>query len=174
MANGVAGKITIRQATNRDVETVSAILQEAARWLENAGMPLWRDEELSSAKIAPDVCAGLYHLAEYSEGVGGTVRFQLEDSVVWPEAPEHEAAYIHRLAIRRRYAGTGLSAFILHWAVQRTHILGRRYLRLDCVASRPRLRAIYESFGFQHYDDRQVGPYCVSRYQYDATKQAES
>jgi hypothetical protein len=35
---------------------------------------------------------------------------------------------------------------------------------LDCEASRPRLRAVYERFGFRHLDDRQVGPYYVSRY----------
>ena len=35
--------------------------------------------------------------------------------------------------------------------------LGFRYLRLDCVAT-PRLRAVYERFGFEHHSDRQVGP----------------
>jgi hypothetical protein len=39
-------------------------------------------------------------------------------------------------------------------------------LRLDCEASRPRLRAVYEGFGFRHHSDRQVGPYFVSRYEY--------
>jgi hypothetical protein len=60
-----------------------------------------------------------------------------------------------------------LSKAILSWAVERTRELGRRFLRLDCEASRPRLRQIYESFGFVHHSDRQVGPYFVSRYECD-------
>jgi GNAT superfamily N-acetyltransferase len=160
----------IRQATPDDAKVVADILNEAARWLEQAGMPLWREENLEYARIAADVSAGLFFLAEYSGDSAGTVKFQLDDSVYWPDACPQDAAYIHRLAIRRRYAGTGLSTALLRWAVARTHALGRPYLRLDCPASRPRLRAIYERFGFRYHSDRQIGPYLASRYEYDVRK----
>jgi GNAT superfamily N-acetyltransferase len=166
----MASEAQIRQATPQDAEVVADILKEAARWLEQAGMPLWREGELEPARIVADVSAGLFFLAEYSGDPAGAVKFQLDDSVFWPDARPQEAAYIHRLAVRRRYAGTGLSTALLRWAVWRAHTLGRRYLRLDCVASRPRLRAVYERFGFQYHSDRQVGPYHVSRYEYDVTK----
>ena len=157
----------IRPATHQDTVVVSDILKEAARWLEESEMPLWREGELEPASIAAHVAEGLFFIAECSGNAAGVVRFQLEDPVFSPDVPQGEAAYIHRLAVRRRYAGTGLSTALLRWAVERTQSLGRRYLRLDCVASRPRLRAVYESFGFQHRDDKQVGPYFVSRYEYD-------
>jgi GNAT superfamily N-acetyltransferase len=160
----------IRQATPQDAEVVADILKEAARWLEQAGMPLWREDELEPARINADVSVGLFFLAEYSGDPAGTVKYQLEDSVVWPDARPQDAAYIHRLAVRRRYAGTGLSAALLRWAVERTRTLDREYLRLDCESSRPRLRAIYERFGFRYHSDRQVGPYLVYRYEYDVTK----
>jgi GNAT superfamily N-acetyltransferase len=160
----------IRQATPQDAEVVADILKEAARWLEQAGMPLWREDELEPARIGADVSVGLFFLAEYSGDPAGTVKYQLEDSVVWPDARPQDAAYIHRLAVRRRYAGTGLSAALLRWAVERTRTLDRQYLRLDCESSRPRLRAIYERFGFRYHSDRQVGPYLVSRYEYDVAK----
>ncbi len=130
-------------------------------------MPLWRDRELDTARIITDTRAGLFFLAECAGEPAGTMKFQLSDSLFWPDAVQQDAAYIHRLAVRRRYAGTGLSAALLRWAVQRTHTFGRRYLRLDCEASRPRLRAIYERFGFRYHSDRQAGPYLVSRYEYD-------
>ncbi len=158
-----------RQAMPEDAEAVADILKEAAKCLEQEGMPLWRDNELKVERISADVAAGLYFLAECAGDSAGTVRFQLEDTVFWPEARPKDATYIHRLAVRRRYAGTGLSTALLNWAVARTNMLGRRYLRLDCDASRPRLRAIYESFGFQYHSNRQVGPYLVSRYEYDVT-----
>jgi len=98
------------------------------------------------------------------------MKFQLDDPVFWPDVSPQEAAYIHRLAVRRTYAGAGLSTALLRWAAKRARALGLRYLRLDCVGSRPRLRAVYERFGFEHYSDRQVGPYFVSRYEYDVTR----
>lgn len=130
-------------------------------------MPLWQAGELEPTRIAADVSAGLFFLAEYSGHSPGTVRFQLDDFIFWPDARQQDAAYIHRLAVRRQYAGSGLSTALLHWAVERTRTIGRRYLRMDCEASRPRLRAIYERFGFRYHSDRQVGPYLVSRYEYD-------
>ena len=154
-----------RLATVEDTLAVSNVLKEAAHWLEQLGMPLWQERELEPVSIAADVAEGLFFMAEYSGDAAGVVKFQLEDAVCWPDVPQGEAAYLHRLAIRRRYAGTGLSKEILRWAFERTRHLGRRYLRLDCVASRRRLRSVYESFGFRHYDDRQVGPYFVSRYE---------
>jgi hypothetical protein len=40
---------------------------------------------------------------------------------------------------------------------------------IGIVASLPKLRAVYERFGFVHHSDRQVGPYFVSRYEYRVT-----
>jgi GNAT superfamily N-acetyltransferase len=166
----MAGELQIRQATPQDAEVVADILREAARWLEQEGMPLWRESELQPATIVSDLDEGLFFLAKYSDHSAGTVKFQLTDSMFWPDALPQEAAYIHRLAVRRSYAGTGLSSAILQWAAARTHALGRRFLRLDCAASRPRLRSIYERFGFRHHSDRQIGPYHVSRYEYEVSK----
>lgn len=47
------------------------------------------------------------------------------------------------------------------------HTLGLRYLRLDCEASRARLRALYERIGFRFHSNKLVGPYFVARYEYD-------
>jgi len=160
----------IRQATPHDSEKVSAILREAARWLEQSGMVMWRDNELSPARIAADVDVGLFFIAECEGEAAGVIKFQLEDLLFWPDVPQHQSAFVHRLAVRRQFAGGGISSALLQWAIGRARSLGRYYLRLDCEASRPRLRAVYERFGFRHHSNRQVGPYFVSRYEYAVTK----
>jgi hypothetical protein len=38
-------------------------------------------------------------------------------------------------------------------------------VRLDTDAFRPRLRGVYESYGFVFRDERVVGPHTVARYQ---------
>jgi GNAT superfamily N-acetyltransferase len=83
---------------------------------------------------------------------------------------QNDSAFIHRLAVRRRFAGGEISSALLLWAIARTHTLGRRYLRLDCEASRARLRALYERIGFRFHSNKQVGPYFVARYEFDVTE----
>jgi GNAT superfamily N-acetyltransferase len=159
--------LQIRKAKPEDTEVVAEILREAARWLEQSGMPLWREEELNSAGIAASIAEGQYFIAENAGNPAGTMRFQLEDPAVWPDAHQLEATYVHKLVVRRCYAGAGVSTALLDWAVARTADLGRRHLRLDCHATRPRLRALYEAYGFRHHSDRQVGPVQIARYEYD-------
>jgi len=157
--------IRIRQAFPQDMAEVSSVLIEAAQWLEQRGTPMWREDELTMEQISSDIADGLFFVADCASEIVGTIKFQLQDTRFWPDAPAGQAAFVHRLAVRRTYSGGQLSAQFLHWSVDRATVLGRRYLRLDCEASRPRLRAVYERFGFRHHSDRQVGRYHVSRYE---------
>jgi GNAT superfamily N-acetyltransferase len=157
--------ITISQARISETDSVTSILREAADWLEERGIPMWHAEELDREQTAAAVAAGYFFLARCGGEAVGTVKFQLQDALFWPDTPTDEAAYVHRLAVRRAFAGGRLSALLLDWAAERAVSAGKRFLRLDCEAARPRLRAVYERRGFQHHSDRQVGPFFVSRYQ---------
>jgi GNAT superfamily N-acetyltransferase len=163
-------QLSIRQADLDYIDAVADILREAAGWLEERGMPLWRRDELQPDRIVADVDSAEFFLAECDGVSAGTIRFQLEDRLFWPDVPQDDSVFIHRLAVRRRFAGGEVSSALLLWAIARTHALCRRYLRLDCEASRARLRAVYERIGFRFHSDKQVGPYFVARYEYDVTE----
>jgi len=158
--------LVVRTANGDDHHVISQVLREAAAWLEAQGMPMWRDNELLPEHIASDVADGTFVVGECASETVAVMKLQLEDPLFWPDLPAGEAAFVHRLAVRRAFAGRGVSTAMLRWAVARTRQLGRRYVRLDCEAARPRLRAVYEGFGFRHHSDRQVGPYLVARYEY--------
>jgi GNAT superfamily N-acetyltransferase len=164
--DGDAQMVQIRQAVPPETAKVAEILGEAAKWLEQRGMLMWRDDELVASRLAADVAAGLFFIAECNQEPAGVVKFQLEDPEFWPDVPPGESAFVHRLAVRRPFGGGEVSSALLNWALERARGLGKEYLRLDCEASRPKLRALYERFGFVHHSDRQVGPYFVSRYEY--------
>jgi len=158
--------VTIRPATTADAASVSAILLEAARWLAETGQQMWKDNELLPERTAEDVQAGRFWVAECDGEIAGVVKFQLEDKLFWPDVSQTDCAYVHRLAVKRKFAGGQVSAALLNWAVDRARSLGKKFLRLDCEASRARLRQIYERFGFRFHSDRQVGPYFVARYEF--------
>lgn len=159
--------ISIRQAQPSDAALVQAMLVEAARWVDALGEVMWDTGELAPKRIAAEVAAGQFHLAIADGDPAGAIRFQLEDTLFWPDLPaDHTSAFVHRLVVKRRYKGQGISTALLQWAVDHARALGRSDLRLDCDKSRPKLIALYEGFGFQLHSFRQVGPYYVARYVY--------
>jgi GNAT superfamily N-acetyltransferase len=159
------GEIEIQPASLAETAIVAAILREAAVWLEQRGMPLWQASTFEPDHLMPDVADGQYLLARWYGLPAGVFKYQREDPLIWPDALPGEAAYVHRVAIRRSYAGSELSAVLLQAAAERARREGCRYLRLDCVSSRLRLRAIYERCGFLYHSDYVAGPYHVARYQ---------
>ncbi len=158
--------IEVKLATRADLIVVSGILKGVADWLRETGRSMWRDDELNPDRISDDVEAGLFYLAYSDAEPAGTIKFQLQDLRFWPDYPGNDAAYVHRIAVKRQFAGQGISTKMLEWAADHAAALGRSYLRLDCEADRLALRAIYERFGFRLHSYRDVGPYHLSRYEY--------
>ena len=159
------GDIAVQPARLGETTEVAAILREAAAWLEQRGMPLWQSSAFEPDRLAADVARGHYMLAQWRGSPAGVFKYQREDPEIWPDAISGEAAYIHRVAICRRYAGSGLVAVLLHAAAARAQQEECRYLRLDCDAARPRLRAVYERCGFSYHSDHALGAYHLARYQ---------
>ena len=157
--------IQVRPAVVHDLDIVASIMEEAAAWLEDMGWPLWKDDELNGIKMRADIESGLIFIGFCHGDAGGTIRYQPEDKLFWPDVPTGEAAYVHRIAVLRKYSGGDLSRALIDWAAERARTEGRKFLRLDCESDRRKLRAVYERFGFEYHSDRQVGPYHVARYQ---------
>ena len=68
-----------------DTNTVAEILGEAARWLEERGIALWRLDELLPRNVTKDINSGLFFLALVDGEPAGTIRYQLDDPVFWPD-----------------------------------------------------------------------------------------
>lgn len=162
--------ITVRQAGAADVAMVQGMLEEAAHWVDAMGVVMWEEGELVPTRVDAEVAAGQFFIADMDGEVAGALKFQLEDRLFWPDLEREDSAFIHRLVVRRRHQGLGVSTALMQWAASRAQQLGKRYLRLDCDANRPKLRALYERFGFRFHSFRQVGAYYVARYEYPLSK----
>ena len=158
--------ILITKANEVDAIIVSSILTEAAAWLDSIGQPLWGSNELLPECIISDIKLGLYYLCWSGRHAIGTFKFQLEDKTIWPDVSQDDSAFLHRIAIKRSFAGEGVSAAIINWAKTHTKDIGRKFLRIDCEL-RPKLCRIYENQGFVKHSEKDVGPWHVVRYEYD-------
>jgi GNAT superfamily N-acetyltransferase len=167
------GSIIVRQAEATDAAIVQEMLEEAAHWVDALGVVMWEEGELAPGRVDEEIAHGQFFIAEVSGDPAGAVKFQLEDQVFWPDRSEDDSAFIHRLVVRRRYRGFGVSSVLMRWAVERARAVGKEWLRLDCDASRPKLRQLYEGFGFQFHSFRQVGAYYVARYEYGVNSRNE-
>lgn len=140
-------------------------MNEAALWLMERGETLWFPDELTTEKLMPSIDAGELYLVKVGGPAVGTVIFQLADRLYWPDMPEGESAYIHKLTRRRSVAGKNLGRLVIEWAREMARQAAMKYLRLDTEAERKRLCAFYESAGFTRHSERQVGRHYVVRYE---------
>jgi GNAT superfamily N-acetyltransferase len=159
----------IQQARPEEAATIAAVLTEAARWIATEGRPLWSAADVALERIQRDTEAGSYFIArkngDATGEVAGVVRLDLEDPCFWPEIESGSSLYVHKLAVRRAWAGQGVPVQLLDFALERARNLGRPFLRLDCVADRAPLRALYERFGFSLHSVIHKGERGFARYE---------
>src|SRR5688500_13385505 len=103
-------RIGTRQATPDDLPSICDVLNEAQMWLGGRGTGMWRASELLPDRLRAAVHDGLFFLAECDGALAGTIKFQLTDPEFWPDVPQDESAFVHRLAVRRSFAGGAVSS----------------------------------------------------------------
>ena len=143
----------LRLAEPGDAPAVAEVLQEAARWITSWRSQLWDPDLLGESFAAPFVARGELLTARADGQIAGVMILQPEDPLFWPDRPSGEAAYVHKLAIRRAYAGMGLPAALMDHAEGLAKAQDRYLLRLDC---HPKLAPYYEGLGFHRFDEIDV------------------
>ncbi len=150
--------------TQGDIVIAVNIMREAASWLLATGQPLWRLDDLTEDNLL----AGITKNDVYVGWVGGesavAMILQWTDPFFWPQAQD-DSAFIHKLSVRRHFAGTGAAGQLVEWAKQEAARRGKCYLRLDCAGDRPKLCSFYERIGFQQTDRRMVGDLDIAFYE---------
>jgi GNAT superfamily N-acetyltransferase len=157
----------IRPAEAHEAALVADVLGTAVAAMEKRGITLWDPAEISAAGVEAHVRAGMYHVASDEDGPLGVFRFQLEDKGFWPEVPEGTSAYVHKLAVYPQQRKSGVAQALLAHACELTRQQGRQFLRLDCMAGRPKLRAVYETFGFRHHSQVTMEGWLFDRFEFD-------
>ena len=94
----------------------------------------------------------------------GKITLEWQDTKTWGQTP-WDAVYVHGLSTHRDYAGTGVGLALLRWAERAAEAAGREYVRLDCNADNPELRAYYERAGFTSRGEVALGHRVAARYE---------
>ncbi|MCS7463988.1 GNAT family N-acetyltransferase [Paenibacillus doosanensis] len=160
--------LTIRPAVSEEErETFASILEEGAFWLADRGAAMWTKRQVTAESIAAAYGREGLYVAYVNGQAAGAVIVQAGLDGGQPDGPQADALRLHKLCVRRAYAGTGLSRRIVGWTIAYAREKGLRRVRLDCAADRPKLCAFYESLGFRKAGETLVlGKYPTAFYEY--------
>lgn len=133
-----------------DKEEAISVMREAAQWLIDIGKPMWDKEDISPEKLNnhPDEFLVMW---DDNDSVAALI-LSFEDKFFWPDIPPNKSGFIHKLSVKRKYAGTGYAKMIIEYAKKICLNKGIIHLRLDCDSHRNGLIRFYNSCGFTLVD----------------------
>ncbi|ACO45693.1 GNAT family N-acetyltransferase [Deinococcus deserti] len=151
--------------THGDVAAASSVLMASAVDRTARGEELWLPQSLTPERLGKYYPPEGWQVAWHGGQPVGCYVLLDQDPLFWPDDPEGEALYLHKLAVHPEVQGRRLAWTLLQRAAQQAADRRRAYLRLDTATHRPKLRAVYESIGFEHVADRIVKSWAVSLYE---------
>jgi len=154
---GRSALIDIARATAANSAGALALfLTAAARRQALCGDEVWFNT--TADDVAGWISRGELFVASQACEIVAAMLLWETDSLSWPDRPEGEALFLHKLAVAPGLAGGGLSQAMLDLAQAEARRRGRSWLRLDCVVE-PRLCAVYERAGFTFVDRSEMEGY---------------
>jgi GNAT superfamily N-acetyltransferase len=136
-----------------------AVLREVGQWLVETGRGLWQVDTLTPANLFDAHTRGNCYVL-YADGLpAAAFILQWKDPLYFADVPDHTAGFIHKLAIRRQFAGQDLFARILDFCRQACRERGIREIQLETDATRPALLRFYERHGFEPTYQQTIGEF---------------
>ncbi|UUI38048.1 GNAT family N-acetyltransferase [Oceanobacillus oncorhynchi] len=156
----------IRNINMEEIDQFASILKEVAEWLKRTNKEMWYTSELTKEALLEKYALNELFIGFLNGESAGTIIVQEQDHIFWPHENKNDALYLHKIAIRRKYAKEGVSVNLIDWAKQQAKMQLKKYIRLDCAADRPNLCYFYECQGFQQVGQKTVGEFFVALYEY--------
>jgi len=148
---------SVEQADSEDTTEIMRLLVNTAEWLLSKGSTQWngllRGEDACNTPEA--INRGEVYIFKQNQLTAGMVMLLKEpnawDREIWGErANDQSAIYLHRLAINRKLAGQNIGRRMMEWVDTAAPAqLGKRVIRLDCLASIKVLNDFYRDLGYQ-------------------------
>ena len=160
------GVIELRQAVPADLETITAVMLDAAQMPRSRGFTMWTwlgtplGQQILGKRIET------FLLAELDGEPIGTMRLDWSDPQMWgARGDDGQAGYVHNLAVIGRLQGKGIGVALLDWATAQIRARKRTLQRLDCRMPNPPLSAFYERLGFRKCGLKELPDFTVQLFE---------
>ncbi len=133
---------------NDRTDVFLGILREVGQWLADGKQTLWAIDTLTSENLFDAYTTGNCYVLYVDNEPAATVILQWKDPLYYADVPDNTAGFIHKLAIRRAFAGQNLFQTILDFCRAECLKRGIHEIQLETDATRPALTQFYERYGF--------------------------
>lgn len=148
----------IRKAQIEDLDDIQKLFIEAAQWIQlSKGITQWREDTFTKAYLTSFIHDQEVFVACQNGEMIGCFSIQWKYEEIWGDLFHHDAGYVHRLVVARKYKGWSFGSKLLSWSEDYIKNKGKSWLRLDCMADNPTLNDYYRNLGFIYrgrYNDR--------------------
>lgn len=139
----------IKKADECEIHIIEEILLDAVNWMSENGLQnKWNESNVKWTNLSKSYNINNFYIA-YQDGIPAACMALTDyDPTYWPDIPKGESLYLHKVAVKRSFAGKGVSKELIDYAkniVISNHI---NAIRLNCNQHRNKLRAVYEKEGF--------------------------
>lgn len=147
----------------QDMDKAVAVMREAGNWLLTSGKnpnKWWHPDSLTTDFLLRYVKPHEFYVITVDGISAAAVVLQITDTPQWNHIDgDHpkRALYIHWLCVARKFAGKGMPSRLIALAEATARDKKLRFLRVDTNADEPKLRRMYESWGFVGIAERNEG-----------------
>lgn len=145
-------RAVIRRGAVADAPVALSIIEEAAAWAAARRMDVWYPQELRLEDFSKAAAAAELVIGYADDVPAATMLLQAADPVYWPDEAPRSALYLHKVAVRRAFAGQSWLRRLVDFAAEEAQRARIARLRLDTI-QRPKLRSMYEGHGFHVLDE---------------------
>lgn len=144
----------IKQATIEDTSVIEEILFDAIEWMRRNKLDnLWNEQNSSWQSLSKQYKINQFYICYVDGKPAGCVAITDYDKKYWPDLKTKEALFIHKLAVKREFAGNGVSTQLIEYAKKMAENQNIKDVRLDCNRDRKKLRSLYEKQGFKYFKE---------------------
>jgi GNAT superfamily N-acetyltransferase len=145
----------VKQANEQDISIIEEILMDAVHWMKKSGLQnQWNELNVMWPNLSKSYRISNFYIA-YQNGLPAACMALTDyDPAYWPNLPKGESFFLHKLAVKRSFAGKGLSKELIDYAVNLANYYHINTIRLNCNQHRSKLRAIYENEGFHCAEEK--------------------
>ena len=139
----------VKQANENDIPIIEGILLDAVNWMARSGLQnQWNDSNVKWANLSKSFQISDFYIAYHNGIPAACMALTDYDPTYWPHIPKGESLFLHKVAVKREFAGKGFSKELIDFAKTFAFRNCVNTIRLNCNQHRNKLRSVYENEGF--------------------------
>lgn len=139
----------VKQANEYDIRIIEEILLDAVNWMSKSGLQnQWNESNVKWSNLSKSYKINDFYIS-YQNGLpAACIALTDYDPTYWPNILRGESLYLHKVAVKRIFAGKGCSKELIDFAKNYAINHTINTIRLNCNKHRNKLREVYEKEGF--------------------------